>query len=441
MKKGIRFILCCAAGLVLASCGAKREFVLTGKLDNCKAEFVTINCVPKGLCDTIPVAADGTFSYSRHVGTPEYGYISSDEDGYFTFIYLIDGTSTHLTADATDYSSTRLTGDLEAAYSAGDNISRSIGWHSERQYESFAELREEWHQLRDSVDRALAVVGIKGFTQMQRDSFESGYEGAAINYANSLAARGCAADSDADLNAFMASLDWNSRSFQGYHMEQVLRWQEACAGRAVNPSYVNMVRTMGEKISDTDARTKAVMNLMSTYFSIGADTHIDEVCAEALKYVQNEKARAWIENYNDKMKRVVPGVEATDCDLESVDGRKLRLSDLYGKVLYIDVWATWCGPCCAEIPYLEKMVGRFRGDDRIRFVSISVDRDRAAWEKKLAADKPEWEQYRCVDFCELYGIAGIPCFMMIDRDGRLITMQAPRPSDDGTDEFIKSKLQ
>ena len=440
MKKEIISILCCAAGLMLCSCGAKKEFVITGKLDNSKAQFVTINCVPKGLCDTIPVAADGTFSYSRHIGAPEYGYISSDEDGYFTFIYLIDGTSTHLTADATDYSSTRLTGDLEAAYPVGDNISRSIGRRSEHLYESFAELREDWHQLRDSVDRALAAVGINGFTRLQHDSFESGYEGAAINYANSLAARGRAADSDADLNAFMASLDWNKASFQGYLMEQVLRWQEACAGRGDNPSYVNMVRTMGEKISDTDARTKAVMNLMSTYFSMGADTHIDEVCAEALKYVQNEKAREWIENYNDKLKNVVPGVPAIDCELERLDGSKLRLSDLYGEVLFIDIWATWCGPCCEEIPHLEKLVERFRGDKRVRFVSITVDRNRAAWEKKLAADKPEWEQYRCVDFCELYGIAGLPCFMMIDREGKLITMQAPRPSDDGCDDFIKSKL-
>lgn len=55
------------------------------------------------------------------------------------------------------------------------------------------------------------------------------------------------------------------------------------------------------------------------------------------------------------------------------DGRVVRLSELFGKFLYIDVWATWCGPCCAEISHLEKLVERFAGNDKVRFVSISSD--------------------------------------------------------------------
>ncbi len=58
----------------------------------------------------------------------------------------------------------------------------------------------------------------------------------------------------------------------------------------------------------------------------------------------------------------------------------MSLSDLKGKYVYIDVWATWCGPCNAEIPHLKKLEEEFEGRN-ICFVSISCDDSRNAWER------------------------------------------------------------
>ena len=438
MKKGIIAILCCAAGLLLGACGANKEFVLTGKFDNCTAKTLVVASREAGIDQTVDIADDGTFEFRCHVDKPLFGYIFCDDAELFAFIYLINGTSTHITADAADRNSIHIGGDLESAYRIADAINNSTAIRSRKHFESFAELQQTWHELQDSAAVALKSVRNADFRKMQQKTVAENALSAALEYAHSLSARGLAPDSDADLNAYMERFDWNSSS--GYYAAQVLNWMEACAGRAANPSYANMISTAAGKIKDKAAVAKLTMDMMSTYFAMGADSHIDEVCEEALKHVDNEKQREWIENYHEKLKNIVPGIQALDCELETLDGKTLHLSDLYGEVLFIDIWATWCGPCCAEIPYLEKLVERFRGDDRVRIVSITVDRDRKAWEKKLAEDKPEWEQYRCVDFCELYGIAGIPCFMMIDRDGKLITMQAPRPSDDGCDDFIISKL-
>jgi DeoR/GlpR family transcriptional regulator of sugar metabolism len=85
----------------------------------------------------------------------------------------------------------------------------------------------------------------------------------------------------------------------------------------------------------------------------------------------------------EALTKTAKGKDAFDVTMFSPEGKLCKLSDYFGKFLYIDVWATWCGPCCAEIPYLEKLVAHFKGDDRVRFISISVDANKKAWLDKL----------------------------------------------------------
>jgi len=110
------------------------------------------------------------------------------------------------------------------------------------------------------------------------------------------------------------------------------------------------------------------------------------------------------------------------------------LSDFEGKYVYIDVWATWCGPCLAEVPSLQKVEKQYHGKN-IEFVSISIDTEKArdSWRKmvtdkelggvQLIADK-DWKS----DFITAYQINGIPRFILIDPNGKIISSNAPRPS-------------
>ena len=125
---------------------------------------------------------------------------------------------------------------------------------------------------------------------------------------------------------------------------------------------------------------------------------------------------------------------------DSVRSLAELLQPYRGRVVFIDLWATWCGPCCAEIPYIEKLVERFKNDGRIRFVSVSVDSNKEAWLKKLETDKPAWKQFLREDFCTLYGISGIPRFILIGRDGKIIDPNAPRPSSDGIISYLEEQL-
>jgi thiol-disulfide isomerase/thioredoxin len=128
---------------------------------------------------------------------------------------------------------------------------------------------------------------------------------------------------------------------------------------------------------------------------------------------------------------------------ENFKGGETSIEDLKGKYAYIDVWATWCGPCKAEIPALKELEKDYHGKN-IQFVSMSIDDDRThkgSWDlakqdwKDMVADKelggiqifaPKgWK----TKFIEDYKIKGIPRFILIDPNGNIVDASAPRPSD------------
>ncbi|MDD5148911.1 MAG: TlpA disulfide reductase family protein [Flavobacterium sp.] len=131
-------------------------------------------------------------------------------------------------------------------------------------------------------------------------------------------------------------------------------------------------------------------------------------------------------------------------DYENQKGGSTKLEDLKGKYVYIDVWATWCGPCRAEIPALKKVEEKYQGKN-IEFVSISVDvaKDHDKWktfvsEKQLGgiqlfADK-DWNS----DFMKSYGVTSIPRFILIDPSGKVLKSDAARPSDPELQKVLDS---
>ena len=128
---------------------------------------------------------------------------------------------------------------------------------------------------------------------------------------------------------------------------------------------------------------------------------------------------------------------------ENYKGGTTSLADLKGKYVYVDVWATWCGPCKAEIPALKALNKQYEGKN-IHFVSLSIDDDRShggSWDKarenwkSMIAEKEltgiqlfapnGWQSQFVLD----YKIKGIPRFILIDPNGNVVKPDAPRPSD------------
>ncbi len=162
----------------------------------------------------------------------------------------------------------------------------------------------------------------------------------------------------------------------------------------------------------------------------------EELASGIIELTSDEELKQKVSSKIEKVKLLAVGKESPKFAFANTNGESVALDDLKGKLVYIDVWATWSGPCKREIPHLKALEKEYHNES-VEFVSISVDeeKDHQKWvdmvtEKELKglqlfADK-SWKS----DFIQSYDIEGIPRFILIDKDGKIISSDAPRPSSD-----------
>lgn len=124
------------------------------------------------------------------------------------------------------------------------------------------------------------------------------------------------------------------------------------------------------------------------------------------------------------------GKKCPSFKFKDINGKEVALEDFKGKYVYIDCWATWCGPCKRELPYLGKLEEKYK-DRNIVFVSISSDKDIAAWKKMVKNDKLGGVQLNIngdYSFHKAMKINTIPRFLLINPEGNFVSDNAIRPS-------------
>ena len=167
-----------------------------------------------------------------------------------------------------------------------------------------------------------------------------------------------------------------------------------------------------------------------------------EILDFVLANSKDEEVKQTAQLAYDKLTKLAVGAPSpVFTNYENANGGTNSLSDFKGKIVYVDVWVTWCRPCLAEIPALKALHDKFKGNKNIEFVSISVDDDKEAWKKavkdkqlkgvQLIADKAFESQ-----FIQDYGINQIPTFLLIDKDGNILDANAPRPSDPEIEKIL-----
>ena len=140
-------------------------------------------------------------------------------------------------------------------------------------------------------------------------------------------------------------------------------------------------------------------------------------CAQAASPSDPTRIRAqhFAENPALALSKMAPSFEVT-----ALDGTRFNLDNMGGKVVLIDFWATWCGPCNQELPHMKKIAKEF-AEDPFVIISISWDQDEQKWKDFIAKNDMTWLQYRDADhsLSNRFGINAIPHYFTIDSDGVL----------------------
>lgn len=179
---------------------------------------------------------------------------------------------------------------------------------------------------------------------------------------------------------------------------------------------------------------KNIMTILSVNGVAGNEQYLDiyrENITDTLKLKQ-------LDEVCKKFAHIAVGQPCPDFHLKDLKGRERSLKDFAGKIVYIDLWATWCGPCKGEMPSLEVLEKRFAKRD-IVFVSISVDRNKdiPLWKKTVADMKLGGVQLHLGenwDWLKNFMPTGIsvPRFILLDREGKILDANMTRPSDKAT---------
>lgn len=157
-------------------------------------------------------------------------------------------------------------------------------------------------------------------------------------------------------------------------------------------------------------------------------------------YVSDTALRADYKVHYDKWDISSPGKPSPDFEAADLAGETHTLADFKGKYVYIDLWATWCAPCRKELPFLKELAGKMEGKN-IVFLGLSIDHDKAKWEEKVkTGELPGVQLYlgRGSSFQRAYNIEGIPRFLLLDREGKIVNNDMLRPSSDDTERMLNA---
>ena len=165
--------------------------------------------------------------------------------------------------------------------------------------------------------------------------------------------------------------------------------------------------------------------LSQVYYEMDADT-LESYLKSFDKKLEQVQIIKTLSERLGKLRKVAIGQITPDFTMAAIDGSPIKLSDIYSKNKYtlIDFWASWCGPCRGENPNVVAVYSEYKSKG-FGIIGVSLDKEKAKWEKAIADDKLDWIQVSDLtgwqnEAAGLYAVNSIPSNLLVDNTGKII---------------------
>lgn len=474
MKKSFLCILC----ILCTLCAFPQEATFTGKINKylpTDTLFIYVQGTDKEGYDTLTIDKKGKFSYTVNLEQMTEGLVFANnaegDRGDAFCVLLHPGKAIHADICLRPFS-VKYSGDEAAKCTYANQYYQAFSRSTRLQGDTLAVNYTSFTAAKIFIDAEIAkmeatvkTIKDKTFVEQAQGALDDQRENAYFGYAIASEMLGRSMAGDADFMAIVNSINPND-TLQVGKIYAYLEWYYAAHPGLYTPMSADgaKIKYLATYSQNQDVRNKVanvyLMNILflATWGMDTASSELKDLYEQYLAVSTDTTYAAFCKENLAKMAAQAPGETPIDFALEGADGSKEQFAALMGggHVTYVDFWATWCGPCKAQIPHLDKMVAAYREkgllyskdnpQGKVRIISISIDEDRDAWLNMLEKDNPQWEQYIVPDTRNSEGLKGyninsIPRFMLFDTNGRLFKSSSPRPSDVETRTLIESLIK
>ena len=227
-----------------------------------------------------------------------------------------------------------------------------------------------------------------------------------------------------------------SETYQGYVRTMlagdVLGTMQVESADDLPAFYLTQMKLATEQLKNQEVRNYMLKETMVEAMKESGTRDITACMAWLDKYNNNEPMKERVRKIWRQYAAIQPGMPCPPIEQYNASGEVYGIDHFKGKVVYIDVWATWCGPCKKEIPHLKTLEEKYHGKN-IEFVSVSTDQDIEKWKTFIATENMTGTQLHQSDDAERtisrhFVVNAIPRFILIDEAGKIVSADAPRPS-------------
>ena len=254
-----------------------------------------------------------------------------------------------------------------------------------------------------------------------------------------------------DFDAYLTQVDFNDstllhleayREFLFTYFERVGLEEKDKNNNPVSFTEHGLSKVL-EILTDNASKSYALYRIMDIHLNETPVNKLGNLIDRFNQNCSNKKYKKKINTYYSRLEKLKSGNKAPEFTMPDINGKSVSLSDFKGKLVYIDIWNSFCSPCLKEVPVLEDLRKKYNGQN-IVFIGISYDSDQELWKKTMKRKNIKGIQLFANGWNHQFGkdylVYSNPRFILIDPNGNFIDAKAPKPSeniDDLISEYIK----